>query len=443
MKQAASFLVVLSALAAGCVAPTLEPAALAGASGLLVDGLAVPAGEAFAWKGRELAGPRDPVGDVGDLARCLAAADCPTADAPCEEARCERRELKVASAGRLVVGLRWPSIDGVWLSLAIEDASGARVALGKSITVDHNGAVAIVEDAKPGRYHVVVSAARGSSDYEAAARLAPAERARESGDLLPDIVTLPPTDLTFEDPPGHYLLNLVALPTNDVARAMGARACSTDEAAQGARRCLRFSNAVANVGEGPLDVALSFDAAATYPTGGRFVQRIALAEGGVRERAAGPAEFHAIHGHWHNAGANEFAIYRFDEETRARGERVAEGRKTGMCFADVGIVDPASAPLELPAHQGAQCFNPAIEREWNMGLSSGWYDLYPWLLNDQYVDVAGVENGTYLLCSIANAHAFLAEAREDNNEGCTAFRLTDDAVEALDPPPYHARPEIS
>lgn len=421
----------------------MEPASLPEAGALVVHGASVPAGEAFRWSGRELAGPparEAALASIVDLATCLGARVCPTADVPCTEDGCERLAVEVLERGRLVAAVRWPSAPDVRFALSIEDDAGRRVALGRSITVDHNGAVAIVEEAERGAFVVVVAAARGTSPFEAAVRLGPVAREGAARELLPDLVTLPPTDLRIADPPGHFVANALALPTNGVARAMGAEACSADEASAGARLCLRFSNAVANLGEGPLDVALSLAAGATHAAGGRFVQRVALPDGGVREVPAGAAEWHAIHAHWHNAGANAFAVHALDPDTRARGALVAEGRKTGMCFADVGIVEPDFERLALPEHQGAQCFNPALDREWSMGLSTGWYDLYPWQLNDQFVDVAGLADGPYLLCSVADAGGFLLESDESNNEGCAAFRLADGAVETLDPLPYHAEP---
>lgn len=430
---------------AGCLdAPTTVHVAVAETS-LRGAGLDVPAGAALLVQGRELVGPEPTWRGLVPLATCLAAYDCPTAEARCEPAACERTDVEVLGAapfdGRLVVGLRWPSAPEVWLSLRVEDEAGETVAVGRSITIDHNGASAVLDAPKPGRYHIVVASASGTSTYEAAVRLVPdAPPPTPPRDLLPDMVTLPPTDLRIAEPPAQYYANAVPLPTGPLSRAAGAQGCTFDEAAAGARRCLRFSNAVANLGEGSLDIALSLADGATYAAGGRFVQRVALSDGTAREHPAGPAEYHVAHGHWHNAGSNVFTVRAYDPETGTPGEPLREGRKTGMCFADVGIVDPAWPGLTLPTHQGAPCFNPALDREWSMGLAPGWYDLYGWALSDQFVDITGLEDGTYQLCSTANGEGFLAESDTTNNEGCTAFRLEGDQVETLDPLPYYAEP---
>lgn len=434
MRLLALALVAL-VVAAGCVTPaqTIAPAATTD----LANGAAT-------WTGKELRAPRDAELGMGEIiTRCLALGECPAANASCEPANCERTPFRVPGDapydGRLVVGLRWPSDESTWLALWIEDARGTVVAEGRSITVDHNGASALHDAPAPGVYTIVVAAAVGGASYEAAARLEPrATLPAAVADVLPDMTILPPTDLRIADPPGQFFMNAIVLPTNDAARAMGATGCASDEAAAGARRCLRFTNAVANVGAGPLDIHLSLPDGATYLAGGRFVQHVAQSDGSMREHEAGPAEYHVAHGHWHNAGSNVFTVYEHDLATQTRGEAKSEGRKTGMCFADVGVADPAWRGLQLPEHQGIQCFNPTVDQAWSMGLSPGWYDAYPWILGDQFVDVTGLDDGVYALCAVANAEGYLAESDATNNEGCTTFRLTADNVETLEPLPYHA-----
>lgn len=440
MRATLAFVLAALVVGGGCLGATTDaPLDAASAEGPLAAG--VP----FGWLGRELdAGRSDSRDEDGALVTCIALGDCPPARTTCEPTNCERTVVTVPGEapfdGSLVVGLRWPTSDVPWLALWIEDASGRMVAEGRSITIDHAGASAILERPSPGAYTIVVAAAMGRADYEAAAQLVPATPTTNgpARDLLPDLVTLPPTDLRLEDPPGQFLANAVMLPTTPVANAMGAKGCALEEAMDGARRCLRFSNSIGNAGEGPLDVVLSLAEGATAPAGGRFAQRIQRSDGSVREVEAGPAEWHAIHAHWHNAGAGVFTVHPYDPATGARGDAIADGRKTGMCFADVGVLDIASPTLTLPDHQGAPCFNPAIAREWRMGLSVGWYDNYVWLLGDQYVDITSVEDGTYTLCSEANGLGFLTESNVTNNMACTPFQLTGDDVELLDPPPYHA-----
>src|SRR5439155_10534384 len=158
-------------------------------------------------------------------------------------------------------------------------------------------------------------------------------------------------------------------------------------------RCLRFTNAVANVGEGPLDMRLPFEQVPAQ----HFLQRVWRADGSFEDVPSAPAEWHPIDRHWHNGAANEFTVYKYDIPTGARGEAVGHGRKTGICYADVGLVALDQARMAAPRHDGSQCFDPAPHQAWAMGLQPGWFDSYDWILADQYVEMSGVPDGTYAL----------------------------------------------
>jgi len=106
----------------------------------------------------------------------------------------------------------------------------------------------------------------------------------------------------------------------------------------------------------------------------------------------------------------------------------------------VGVVD-VGLPLMRPAAQGGWgCFQPTADAraEWAMGITPGWYDLYAYLLSDQYVDLTGLDDGAYALCSVTNGEGTLLETDLADNEACTPFRLAGDAIELLEPAPYHA-----
>lgn len=421
-------------LLAGCV----QPAAQDGDPFSQTSSTSVLA----AWSSTKvLMGPPPSFQPIVDITTCLATGKCPVPDADCGERNCETTRVTVPpGASRLAVQVRWPTDHSQWLGIHVVDASGKRVATGASTVVDHLGAVAIVDAPAPGEYVIEVFALQGKGTYEGSVILvAPRVEDAQVVELLPDIVTLPPTDLRFEEPPSFGVSYLMLAPSDGIqvaTKAIGAKGCAYDEVANGARKCLRFSTAVGNAGDGPLDIELEGSQAAA----GRFTQIIRMSDGTTTSAPAGAAEFHAAHGHWHNAGANKNVVYAYDAATRERGEPLGEGKKVGICFADVGVLDPAFDHPELPAHSGVPCLNPAVESKWSMGLSVGWYDLYDWLLSDQMVDVAGVPDGTYILCSTANADRTLREADPDNNEACTPFEMTGDQVKLLEPAPYHATP---
>ena len=61
-----------------------------------------------------------------------------------------------------------------------------------------------------------------------------------------------------------------------------------------------------------------------------------------------------------------------------------------------------------------------------MGTSSGWADIYPWYLPDQYIDITNVPDGRYLLVYRVNVSGAVVEASDGNNESsaCVEFRET-------------------
>lgn len=413
--------------------------------GILAEESAFPGTAAYRWSG-SLSGKGPSSGQrYGEYAACATSLCRPAAD--CTKDACDRIPFEVVVPagwkGALEVSMRFPTDPRPWFALAVEDASGAVVARGAFVYVQTTALTALVPDPAPGVYTAVVALREGESSYEAAAQLEPAPaREGEARDLLPNLVTLPPTDLHVRAP-GPLTVGPFVLGPPELSRlagsAFGSKGCAMGEIVTSqAKRCLRFSNSIGNVGEGPLEIRLALKDGATSPAGGQFAQRVFRTDGSSTTHAAGPAEFHAFHAHWHNAVANEYAVYAYDAATGERGERVNTGTKAGICFADTGLVDLGLLHTTLPAYRGVECWNAASEKEWVMGLSPNWYDIYHYPLADQYVDIAGAPDGTYTLCAVANVEGRLLESDLTDNEGCTPFRLTGDEVELLTPAPYHA-----
>lgn len=442
MRAPLAALLLLGAGLAGCLATPDGPLAAQRAqeAPLLLDDEGRPAADgALRWNGT-LSGARETPEQASRRYGCWAGAPCDPAPLDCREGACERRAFRVGEgAGALELTLRWPTQRGVGFEAWIEDDAGTALARTAAAYPDAHGRALRLDAPAPGRYHVAVVATRGGATYEAAVRAAPAPPADAdpARELLPDIVTLPPTDLSLETP-DYAGLSYFVFPVpglRPIAEALGTKGCRVDEVAEySARRCLRFSNAVGNVGEGPLDVRLR-PLAAGLAT---FEQRVLRADGTWAARAGGAAEWHATHAHWHNAAANRFTLHAYDLAAGEVGEPLGEGRKGGICFADVGIVDVSLPHARPSAYGGWGCLQPDRKAEWWMGISPGWYDLYPFLLAEQYVDVTGVSDGDYALCSATNEEGSLAEADLSNNVGCTPFRLEGDTITLLAPAPYHA-----
>ena len=123
-------------------------------------------------------------------------------------------------------------------------------------------------------------------------------------------------------------------------------------------------------------------------------------------------------------------MFRHDPE-RGRGEPLGVGRKAGFCFADVGLVGLGLPHTEDARFHGTGCFVPSAEGDWYMGVTPNWYDLYPWVLAEQYVDISDAEDGLYELVSTANVDGTIIESDATDNEASVIIRLTGNTVEIL------------
>jgi hypothetical protein len=198
------------------------------------------------------------------------------------------------------------------------------------------------------------------------------------------------------------------------------------------QRCLRFSNGIANMGLGPVEVRLPLQDAIAQAAGQpEFQQRIYLAGGGHRHQSAGPAAFHPIHGHYHFEGFAQTTLYAYDLDAGARGEVAVAGEKLGYCFIDIGITHVLHTPIQAPAYGVEGCLTPVEERTIVSGLQPGWFDLYWSDLSHQYIDITGLADGVYELESIANVDGKILEADATNNAASVVFRLTGDSIEVL------------
>lgn len=195
----------------------------------------------------------------------------------------------------------------------------------------------------------------------------------------------------------------------------------------GGRKLLRFSNTVANRGQGPLEVApvhkpdgttdgyqqlYSHDSAGNwYIAGQTFV---------------GTFSFHPEHDHWH---FEDFALYELRNVAPdgSVGGEVLRSSKVTFCMVDNTRDD---ATLEHAAPQTYTTCGVEIPQ----GISVGWADTYPYWLPDQDLDITNVPNGDYWLISTADPSNRLNEgggARETNNSAARKIRLRANKVQIL------------
>lgn len=195
------------------------------------------------------------------------------------------------------------------------------------------------------------------------------------------------------------------------------------------RKLLRFSNVVANVGDGPLEVEPvnnpdtgttdAYQDVYTHDLAGNWVL--------LYQRFAGTFVFHPEHDHWHFEDFSEYALHRVTSSGGV-GEVVSgQQDKVSFCITDS---QHANANLEhfsdVPAYPSSNCDQNATQ-----GLSVGWADRYGWRLPGQYVDVTGIANGKYWLVSTADPVDRLVETNETDNTYALKIKISSDAVTVL------------
>ncbi|MGA9532881.1 MAG: lysyl oxidase family protein [Anaerolineales bacterium] len=207
---------------------------------------------------------------------------------------------------------------------------------------------------------------------------------------LPDLVTLPPTDV--------YLVQ-------NATRSF---------------RIVRFSNSIANVGDGPLEIAGTWRSAAL---GYEVRQRLFTSVGELAlEPLLSAIDYHPEHGHWH---LESFARYElWSTVDGSLFDIVRTSGKVSYC-----LMDTDRQPVAPTAVRGYASCGPRLQ-----GISAGWADTYRAHIPGQWIDIAGLPSGVYALRSVVNPNGELSESRYDNNVGIIFFRLTDDRLTSIDGP---------
>ena len=95
------------------------------------------------------------------------------------------------------------------------------------------------------------------------------------------------------------------------------------------RTTLRFSNSVANIGKGPLEVVRGQETRGRGARVAPAIQRIYRIDGTYKERNASKFVHHEEHGHWHFEGFSPFELH------NANGRWVLKSKKQAFCMKDV------------------------------------------------------------------------------------------------------------
>jgi hypothetical protein len=218
------------------------------------------------------------------------------------------------------------------------------------------------------------------------------------GAALPDLQTLPITDLTLEMNPNT-----------------GART-------------LRFSNSVANTGGGPVELRGTVD----EQSGDIVVsQHIYGAEETVVVPLEGTFYFSGNHMHWHWEAFTAYEIWTV-ETGGDLSRMVLANDKVGFCLFDTHAIgsDWIEENVEGELFIAPRAYYTTCQHG-RQGISAGWVDVYELTLAGQALDVTELEDGVYALRSVADPLDAIYELDSENNDTVLYFSLHGDELIVL------------
>jgi hypothetical protein len=203
---------------------------------------------------------------------------------------------------------------------------------------------------------------------------------------------------------------------------------------------LRFTAAIWNAGPGALELRGVSSEGST-----QAYQRIYDEAGGVSERLVGQFVFHPGHNHWHFESFAEYELWtkadydRWISSGRQEGQARWRGSKTtgqgeSFCLRDSQAVE------NLPDSPSTETYG-ACDTE-IQGISVGWADVYPFYLDEQWIDLGRTKlrPGRYVLRVVADPRNLLYESENGSdldresaraNEAAILIRIRGDRAETL------------
>ena len=227
----------------------------------------------------------------------------------------------------------------------------------------------------------------------------------------PDLVTLPPFNIAIEYNPGT------------------------------GKKLLRFSNAVVNLGEGPLELnpvnnpvtgtTDAYQRLYSHDTDGIWSP--------VATNYVGKYVFHPAHNHWHFENFASYELHDVAADGSIGRNVFAAAGKVSFCLVDDVLLDP------VQEHKGSQTYTNC-SRFTPQGISVGWVDIYLWTLPDQDLDITLIPDGYYWVVSTADPAGVINEggrSTEQNNAAATKVRIASDFVWVEDAVPEGADTGVS
>ncbi len=331
-----------------------------------------------------------------------------------------------ATSGGVQVSIRWDD-ESQDLDLFVYDSTGSVVA--KSEGPVSTSESALLRAPANGVFRVVVVPTSAANvAFEGSAEVEHPVDPLPTRELKPDMISLPARNLRFETSAYVFHLPVPSIPTG----------CYPEETVeQGAMKCLRFDQIIANVGHGPFELRYRIDGVAQEETRD-LVQRLYSSDGSYRERVADTYTFHATHAHFHYENFAQSHLWRSNENGERLGtEPARSGRKNGFCMVDVEQMNirargDAARTYIPPGCLAPTEFDPATGALSAIsGISVGWADVYNWYLPDQFIEVSGLSDGYYILENIADQAGTVEELDETNNGASVLIRLCGDRAEIV------------
>ncbi|HVE62388.1 MAG TPA: lysyl oxidase family protein [Mycobacteriales bacterium] len=392
----------------------------------LVAALLVPTARAATPEAGTLARAADRVSWTGAFRE----AAMPPSPELCALPFCDEFHLRVdlpagvwKRAGGVQIGIRW-SDEAQDLGLYVYGPDGRLVASSDGTFASMAESV-FVPQAGNGEYRVVVLPRLTEAlKYQGLAEVEflPAQRPRR--ELLPNLVSLPPRNFHFST--GAYYADAGA----------SADSCYPEERVEdGARRCMRFDQIIANTGTGPFELRYRMDGLASDQP---LVQRIYRSDGSARDREADTYEFHATHAHFHYKNFAQSLLWAADARGAKLGRSpVVTGNKNGFCMIDVENVAWGRKGDSARTYYFPRCNAPTQvsgqETYMVNGISVGWADIYNWFLPDQYLDVEGLRDGYYVLETVTDPANTIVESNETDNVMSVLIRICGDQAGIVGP----------
>jgi hypothetical protein len=211
-------------------------------------------------------------------------------------------------------------------------------------------------------------------------------------------------------PPGASLPDLQTLPITDLTLQVNANTGA---------RTLRFSNLIANTGGGPLELRGEL----SDEDGIVVSQHIHGADEVVVEPVEGTFYFSGNHLHWHWEGFVAYEIWAV--ETGGDLSRVVlSNDKVGFCLYDAYPVPEnwieENVEGELFIAPRAYYTTCQFGRQ---GISAGWVDEYELTLPGQALNITALDDGVYALRSVVDPLSAFYELDPENNDTVLYFSL--------------------